>query len=303
MQTYVPVPSPPHNLEELRALVVRIRRGAAGLRLGNRASDALSQLVDAPRNTAISSISELAEATGVNPSTLTRLTHKLGYKGFHDFQDVFRRSIASGSDESGPGRTGPSGEMASSELVALIAAEQIRDISATTEKLIGNDIDQICARLMMAPEVRVLGARHMHGAAITLAYGLSRLRSGVAMLGAADGGLAHALAQLGPQDVVVILSNAPHPRGLLDRVRIVAEQGIGIVTVSDTRDRSLARAAEYALVCEMGSSSFGAGTASVIAALEALLAVMARRLGEDGQIEMQRRERIISELEAVVVGS
>lgn len=303
MQTYVPAPSPPHNLEELRALVGRIRRGAAGLRLGNRASDALAQLVDAPRHTAISSISELAAATGVNPSTLTRLTHRLGYKGFHEFQDVFRRSIASGSDESGASRSGSAGEMASSELVALIAAEQIRDISATTERLIAKDIEQICSRLMMAPEVRVLGARHMHGAAITLVYGLSRLRSGVAMLGAADGGLAHAIAQLGPKDVVVVLSNAPHPRGLLDWVRIVAGQGIGVITVSDARDRSLARAAEHALVCEMGSSSFGAGTTSVIAALEALLAVMARRLGEGGQIEIQRRDRIISELEAVAVDS
>src|SRR3990172_2452786 len=105
MRTYVPIVSPPHNLEELRALVARIRRGVAGFRLGNRASDALAKLVDAPRHTAISSISELAEATGVNPSTLTRLTHKLGYKGFHEFQDVFRRSIASGSDESGPSKT------------------------------------------------------------------------------------------------------------------------------------------------------------------------------------------------------
>jgi len=193
--------------------------------------------------------------------------------------------------------------MASSELVALIAAEQIRDISATTEKLIANDIDQICARLLAAREVRIFGARHMHGAAITLAYGLSRLRSGVAMLGAAGGGLAHAIAQLGPKDVIVILSNAPHPRGLLDWVRIVAEQDIGVIVVSDARDRSLARAAEYALVCEMDSRSYGAGTTSVISALEGLLAVMARRLGEGGQIELQRRERIISELEAVVVGS
>jgi hypothetical protein len=53
----------------------------------------------------------------------------------------------------------------------------------------------------------------------------------------------------------------------------------------------------------MGSSTFGAGTTSVIAALEGLLAVMARRLGESGQIEIQRRERVISELEAVMVGS
>ncbi|MBW6496395.1 MAG: hypothetical protein K0B16_17930, partial [Burkholderiaceae bacterium] len=106
MQTYALATSAPHSLDELRVLVAGIRRGVAGIRLGNRASDALAQLVDAPRHTAISSILELAEATGVNPSTLTRLTHKLGYKGFHEFQDVFRRSIASGSDESGPSKTG-----------------------------------------------------------------------------------------------------------------------------------------------------------------------------------------------------
>ncbi len=303
MQTYVSTQPPPHNLEQLRVLVARIRRGEGGLRLGHRASDALAQLVDTPRQTAISSISELAAATGVNASTLTRLTHKLGYKGFHEFQDVFRRSIADGTDGPAPVSAGLSGEMTSAELVALIAAEQIRDISATTEKLIANDIDQICTRLIGAREVRILGARNMHGAAITLAYGLGKLRGGVAMLSLADSGLSHAMAQLGAKDVIVILSNAPHPRGMLDWVRVVAAQGVGVITVSDARDRSLARAAEHAIVCEMGSSSFGAGTTSVIAALEGLLAVLARRLGEGGQVEMQRRERLISELEAVVMGS
>ncbi len=303
MQNYGSAQEPPHNLAQLRALVVRIRRGEAGLRLGSRASEALTQLVDAPRQTAISSISELADATGVNASTLTRLTHKLGYKGFHEFQDVFRRSVAGGSDNSVKGNAGLVGKIASPELVELIAAEQIRDISATTEKLIADDIDQTCTRLLEAREVKVLGLRHMHGAAITLAYGLGKLRDGVALLGQSDSGLAHAIAQLGPRDVIVILSNAPHPRGMLEWVRIVAGQGIGVITVSDSRDRSLAREAEHAIVCEMASSSFGAGTTSVIAALEALLAVMARRLGEGALVEGQRREGLISELEAVLVGS
>ena len=302
MKNYAASSHPPQDLSQLSALFARIRRGEAGLTLGKRASEALAKLVEAPRQTAISSISELAHETGVNASTLTRLTHRLGYKGFHEFQDVFRRSIANERDSSGRGSTGVASEINNSELVALIAAEQIRNISATAERLIANDVDQIVERLMSARELRILGTRQMHGAAVTLAYGLSMLRSGVAMLGAGDDGIPYGIAQLGDGDVIVLLSSSPHPRVMLEWMRIASGQGIIVIAVSDAADRSLARAADYAIVCETGSAPSGVGTTSVIATLDALLGVMARRAGDAGKLEAERREGIVNELEAVAIG-
>src|SRR3546814_6083390 len=76
----------PRNLEELRELVVRIRRDEAEVSLGGKAFDVLAKLVEAPEQAAVRTISELGAVLSVNASTLTRLAKRLGFDGFNDFQ-------------------------------------------------------------------------------------------------------------------------------------------------------------------------------------------------------------------------
>ncbi|MFP3427309.1 hypothetical protein R0J88_20020, partial [Pseudoalteromonas sp. SIMBA_162] len=52
--------------------------------------------IESPQRTAVSSISQLAELTGVNASTFSRLAQRLGYEGFSRFQDVFRQAVTDG---------------------------------------------------------------------------------------------------------------------------------------------------------------------------------------------------------------
>src|SRR3546814_10961075 len=83
----------PRNLEELRELVVRIRRDEAEVSLGGKAFDVLAKLVEAPEQAAVRTISELGAVLSVNASTLTRLAKRLGIDGVHDFQSVFPQAI------------------------------------------------------------------------------------------------------------------------------------------------------------------------------------------------------------------
>ncbi len=299
---------PPKTLEQMRALVALIRRDEAGFRLGSRARQCFERLVEAPRRTAVSSISELAQATGVNASTLTRLSRKLGFKGFNEFQDVFRSSISGEAHVSGARGEAPElgdGDEANSgaRILARSAGEQRVNIAATAENLAHVDIDGIAARLLEARRVKVFGTRQMVAAASTLSYGLGMLRSDVDMLVASEHGIAHAIAQLGRQDLIVMLSNAPHTRATLELARIIAGQGIGLITISDSHDCPLGLESEQAIVCETGSSFFGPSAVAVVAAIEGLLTVAVARLGAGSLREVRRRERLISELEVAVVGS
>ena len=85
---------PPRTIEDLRALALSIGRDEAGFSLGAKAHDVFAKLVEAPEQSAVRSISELADQFGINPSTLTRLAKRLGFEGFSDFQAVFRKAIA-----------------------------------------------------------------------------------------------------------------------------------------------------------------------------------------------------------------
>src|SRR3546814_20108883 len=82
----------PRSIEELRELVVLISREQSPISLGGKALDVLARLVDAPEQAAVRTISELGDLLSVNASTLTRLSKKLGFAGFKDFQNIFRQA-------------------------------------------------------------------------------------------------------------------------------------------------------------------------------------------------------------------
>jgi DNA-binding transcriptional ArsR family regulator len=63
----------PRTVEQLRALVIDINCGSTDVSLGGKAHAVLAKLVEKPDEVAVSSITELSEVFGVNPSTLTRL--------------------------------------------------------------------------------------------------------------------------------------------------------------------------------------------------------------------------------------
>ncbi len=77
---------PPRSLDQLRSLLAGVMTRAAPTHLGTRAQRTLAALIDSPRQTAVYSITELADMVGVNTSTLTRLAKRLGYSGFTELQ-------------------------------------------------------------------------------------------------------------------------------------------------------------------------------------------------------------------------
>ncbi|TVP96936.1 MAG: MurR/RpiR family transcriptional regulator, partial [Roseinatronobacter sp.] len=68
--------------------MLRISRGESDITLGPKARAALARILDLQGNPALLSITSLAQALDVNPSTLTRLARNLGYSGFGAFQEV-----------------------------------------------------------------------------------------------------------------------------------------------------------------------------------------------------------------------
>src|SRR5215470_47761 len=117
---------PPRTIEDLRALALSVGRDEAGFSLGSKAHDVFAKLVEAPEQSAVRSISELASQFGINPSTLTRLAKRLGFEGFSDFQAVFRKAIANDqqyfySRQAGRLMTTPSAGVAEVEVFEQLA--------------------------------------------------------------------------------------------------------------------------------------------------------------------------------------
>ncbi|GGF50393.1 RpiR family transcriptional regulator [Aliidongia dinghuensis] len=292
----------PATLEELRALTVEIQRGETEISLGGKALDVLSRLVDTPEQTAVRTISELADALAINASTLTRLAKRLGYAGFSDFQDVFRQAIA--DDERyfysrQAGRLISVNQEAGEEIHILerLAAESKANIDGFLSQLDGRSLNGAAALLANARRVRVYGVRQFHAFASFLTYGLAMLRTDVALLDAPRLGEAEGLAQLSPGDVLVVASCAPYTRNVAEVAAVAARKGIAVVAVTDTRSSPLVPPSGHAFLVPHASSFFSNSMGAYIVFCEGLLNLVARALGDRAIEALAERERLIGELQ------
>ena len=78
----------PRDFDSLRSVIIE-RKAAMPKRLAQVAAYALSN----PDDMAFGTAASIAAAADVQPSTLVRLAHHLGYEGFSDLQNVFRARL------------------------------------------------------------------------------------------------------------------------------------------------------------------------------------------------------------------
>ncbi|MFX1765656.1 MurR/RpiR family transcriptional regulator [Paraburkholderia sp. A1RI-2L] len=304
------MPGAPRTVDGLRELMVRIGRGEANLSLGGKAHSVLAHLLEQPEEVAVRTITDLATALGVNASTLTRLTTKLGYTGFADFQSVFRDSLAqqhrhfythqaeqlvagkkSRAQSAQANHTSPE-----VEVVAQLARESITNVDAFLTRLSPADLRGAAALLAGAPRVRVHSLRQFSALASFLCYGLGMIRADVALLDAHGLGVAEGLAQLQPGDVVVVSSVAPYTRSVADAAVAAAAAGMTVIAITDTLASPLVPPARHTFLIPHESSFFSNSMGAYLIFCEGLLNLVATHLGKQSLQALARRERLITAL-------
>ncbi len=295
------VAEPPRTIEDLRALALSIGRDEAGFSLGSKAHDVFARLVEAPEQSAVRSISELANQFGINPSTLTRLAKRLGFEGFSDFQAVFRKAIANDqqyfySRQAGRLLATRSVDNAEVEVFERLARETSANVDSFLGQLDGASLQGATKLLARAHRVRIHGVRQFHALASFLTYCLGMVRSDVALLDAPRLGVAEALSQLERGDVVVVASCAPYTRSVAEVARIAAANGQTVIAITDSRSSPLVPPAEHAFFVPHTSSFYSNSMGAYVVFCEALLNLVARELGDKALNALAGRERLIAEM-------
>ncbi|RVD07573.1 MurR/RpiR family transcriptional regulator, partial [Mesorhizobium sp. M2A.F.Ca.ET.029.05.1.1] len=258
-----------------------------------------AKLVEAPEQSAVRTISELADQFGINPSTLTRLAKRLGFEGFSDFQAVFRKAIADDqqyfySRQAGRLMTTPSAGGAEVEVFERLARETAANVDGFLGQLDSASLKGAVALLAEARRVRVHGVRQFHSLASFLTYCLGMVRSDVALLDAPRLGVAEALSQLEPGDVVITASCAPYTRSVAEVGRIAAANGQNVIAITDSRSSPLVPPAQHAFFIPHASSFYSNSMGAYVVFCEALLNLVARELGDKALNSLAGRERLIA---------
>jgi DNA-binding MurR/RpiR family transcriptional regulator len=259
--------------------VAALREALPGLRgAARRLAD---HLLEHPAAASRASVTEVAKACGVAPSTLSRLAARLGYDGFPDLRAALAtehgRALQGGWERDIGTELNP--DDPPQRLLDVLAAQQHRAAQASLASLDAETADTIASLIAGAPRVLLHGG--WADAVALEELRLRLLRLGIAVWLHADLTAARVAAgTLGRDDLLLVLSRSgadPDSAELIDRA---AAGGAHTALVTGEPGGPLAARAEHTLATGVRSTTWTsvfAGRASDTLACSLLWLLVAQR--------------------------
>ena len=216
----------------------------------------------------------LAREAGVSDPTVVRFVAKLGFSGYHVFQQsllseveahmaspltMFERRSADFGGDPCRAAMAAAGEGVEANLTTVLAA----DISAAVA-LIANPKARVC----------LLGGRFSRHLAAILHAHLVQLRPGVSFLAASASDLSDALVDLSQRDVLVVFDYRRWQTDIVAFAEQAAARGAQLVLFTDPWLSPIAKVAKIVLTSPVESSSPFDTMAPALALVEGLVAAM-----------------------------
>lgn len=234
---------PLRDFESLRSAIIK-RRGDLPKRLAQVAAFALKH----PDDMAFGTAASIAEAAAVQPSTLVRFAHQLGYDGFSDLQTIFRERLRERSTSSYEER------LALIEREAGAAQEEIAMLNGflsaarqSVDTLAGSIDPQTFKRaltlLAEADTIFLVAKRRAYPLAAHMAYALGKLKIKSQIIGTPNGIDGEMTAMATPKDAAIAVSFSPYASESIAQAETMARNGVPIVAMTDSAFSPLAACA------------------------------------------------------------
>ncbi len=243
----------------------------------------------------LDTIASLAERAGVSGPSVIRLTAKLGYPGYGDFQRALRRELEErrNSPLSLFAKTpaGRRGDLLTQSREIFAAA-----IGSSFERISPAGFDAFVDVLADARRRLVLtGGRFTQMFADMLYLHLFQIRPNVRTLRDGLQSRADQMLEVGPKSAIVLFDVRRYQADTVRLAHQARERGAAVLLVTDPWESPIAQFADHVLVTEVTSPSPFDSMVPGFALCEALIAAVMRRAGRDGI-------RRIRDLEALRTG-
>jgi DNA-binding MurR/RpiR family transcriptional regulator len=240
--------SVPTTAEEFRALVLERYDG-----LSRRLQQIARYVLDEPNELALETLAVIAERSGVQPSAIVRFAKSFGFSGATQMQRLFRDGLLSGNAALGYGdrvrqfNDVVSRKAAGDDLLDEFVEGNVLALQNLAQTVSDGDMKDAVRRISKADTVHIAGFRRSFPVAAYLAYSLQQVGKRVLFI---DGiaGLSKQQAQtMGSKDLLIAVSYHPYAEETVQLVDIAAEQGVDIVSISDSLVSPIAKPAALVL--------------------------------------------------------
>lgn len=242
-----------------------------------------------PSALGLQSMRQSAQAAGVAPATMTRLAQALGVGGFEGLRAPVVVHLADASRRSTPLNTlMPVGE--GPEVLGQLVRTQMANVRSI-EKNASATLQAAAQAVLAARSVAFLGSRASFGVVQSLQYTCDWLRSGTWL--AADPANAgfDRLSDLGDADLLVVVSQAPYTRTVVEATQEVHGRGVPVLALTDSDLSPLAQSARWVLKFETAATGFFHSMTGALALGEALMNEVALQGGASVAQRLAHRQQ------------
>ena len=264
---------------------------------------AARQIIDHPREVGVQSMRALAVKSSVHPNAFVRLARQIGFEGYDEMRERFRDFVVGGEQFGGYRERARwlqelAREGGSAAILGEMATAVADNVESGFRRQRVEDLDAACDAFLEAERVYVLGLGSAYDLAHQFWY-VTRMAFGqVVPIPRHGSHPVDDLAPIGPDDLLIALTFQPYRAETMAAVRLAQRRGARVLGVTDSVTSPLAREADQALVCPTHTPQFFQSHAAVMGLLEALIALLVARAGEDAQarIEAFHAERLAAGL-------
>ncbi|HUK66828.1 MAG TPA: MurR/RpiR family transcriptional regulator [Anaeromyxobacteraceae bacterium] len=218
-------------------------------------------------------IESMAERAQVSVGSVMRFAKRLGYKGFSDFRDALREacSARSGASELEELKA-PTDVFGTLSEVVKRDSEHLRRLI----QLVDHSMLESAARVLVGADHRVILGRGV-GQVAGLIFAFYLTQAGVPCIAALPSDFSNQVANLGPKDLLVVVSFAPYSRETVEAAVFAKQNGVPILALSDRKDSPLAPYADLLLPVPSENLLFSFSLTSFAALSHAFAIVLAAR--------------------------
>lgn len=266
----------PRDFESLRAAIIE-RKDQMPKRLAQVAAFALAN----PDDIAFGTAASIASASDVQPSTLVRLAHHLGYGGFSDLQTIFRERLrernSSYEERLQSLESTPEGGADAAVLSGFIGAAT-QSLNRLATAIPAETFSRAVDLLAGAETIFLIGKRRSYPLAAHMSYAFSKLKIRHQIV-ASPNGVDQELTQFASRgDAAIVISFAPYAPETVSHAETLFARQIPVIALTDSAFSPLARNAScWFEILEADFSGFRSISASMAIAMALPVAIAERR--------------------------
>jgi DNA-binding MurR/RpiR family transcriptional regulator len=256
-------------------------------------------VVTDPEAVAFGTVAEVADRADASNATVVRAATRLGFDGFPDLQravqDDLRRRLRPATERIRRG-VAPTDD----HLLERARALEVANVDATLSSVSPADLSAVVSLLAdLDRAVWVLAADEAAGVARQVTTELSMVRTDVDTVLGSPVRVARQLADLDPDDVVLVLDLPRYDRAVLDAAKLAASRSATVVALTDGPLSPLAGVATHSFsVAAEGAGPFDSYVGA-LALLNVLTAAVADALRESATDRLDRIEAAWRETDAL----